>query len=74
MKCPYCGNDMEQGELRSRGGMFFLPEGEKTPKLYTKSQMKKNRAIYLPPHMLDIKAEYPTGYVCRLCCKIIVEY
>lgn len=74
MKCPYCGRDMEHGEVRSRGGMFFLPEGESTPKLYTQSEMNKHRAIYLPPYMLDIRAEYPTAYVCRACCKIIVEY
>ena len=28
MKCPFCGQEMEQGKLRSRGGLFFLPEGE----------------------------------------------
>ena len=39
MKCPYCGNEMELGKLRSRGGVFFLPDGEKTPKLYTQKQM-----------------------------------
>ena len=74
MNCPYCGNDMERGELRSRGEMFFLPEGESTPKLYTQSEMNKHRAIYLPPYMLDVKAEFPTAYVCRACSKIIVEY
>ena len=74
MNCPYCGSDMEKGEIKSRGGMFFLPEGESIPKLYTKSEMKKYRAIHLPPYMLDSKPEYPTAYVCRACSKIIIEY
>lgn len=37
MKCPFCGQEMEQGKLRSRGGLFFLPEGEGLPKLYTRA-------------------------------------
>ncbi len=42
MKCPCCNKEMEKGELRSRGGVFFLPEGEESPKLYTENQMKKH--------------------------------
>lgn len=30
-KCPYCGGDLEKGKLISRGGNFFLPDGEKMP-------------------------------------------
>ena len=74
MKCPYCSNDMEKGKLRSRGGMFFLPDGEKVPKLYTEREMKNHNAIDLPPNMFDTKPEYPTAYVCRSCSKIIIEY
>lgn len=28
-KCPYCGGELEKGKLISRGGNFFLPDGEK---------------------------------------------
>ena len=41
MKCPCCNNEMEKGKLRSKGGVFFLPDGEKSPKLYTENEMKK---------------------------------
>jgi len=74
MKCPYCNNEMEKGELKSRGGVFFLPDGEKMPKLYTENQMKKHNAVYLPPYMTAVLPEYPTAYICRLCCKIVIEY
>ena len=73
MKCPYCGNEMEKGELRSRGGLYFLPDGESLPKLYTKREMEKHNAIYLPPYLLDA-TEFPTAYHCRDCSKIIIEY
>ena len=34
MKCPCCNNEMEKGQLRSRGGVYFLPDGEKKPLLF----------------------------------------
>lgn len=34
MKGPLCGSEMEVGPLRSRGGVFFLPHGEKMPEFY----------------------------------------
>ena len=74
MKCPYCNNEMEKGELRSKGGLFFLPEGESIPKLYTDNQMKRHNAVLLPPHMASIRPEYPTAYICRQCSKIMIDY
>ena len=74
MKCPYCNNEMEKGELRSKGGLFFLPEGESIPKLYTDNQMKKHNAVHLPPYMTSIHPEFPTAYICRLCSKIVIDY
>ena len=44
MECPYCKSQMERGSLRSRGGVYFLPEGEKIPKLYLDSQFKKHNS------------------------------
>ena len=74
MKCPCCGHTMEQGQLRSKGGLFFLPDGEKPPKLYTESEMQKHRAVYLPPYLTSVVAEYPTAYLCRPCSKIVMDY
>ena len=74
MKCPCCSREMEKGQLKSRGGVFFLPDGEPLPKLYTEHEMKKHRAVYLPPFMTSLKAEYPTAYLCRLCSKLVIDY
>lgn len=38
-KCPYCGGELEKGKLISRGGNFFLPDGEKMPALFTERSM-----------------------------------
>lgn len=73
MKCPYCNNEMDKGKLRSKGGVYFLPDGEKTPLLYTEQEMKKRNAVYLPPYMVG-PAEYPTAYICRVCSKIMIYY
>ena len=46
MKCPWCNNEMEKGRLINKGGLYFLPDGEKYPKLYTKREMEKHNAVY----------------------------
>jgi len=74
MKCPFCSSLMEKGVLRSRGGVFFLPDGEGLPRLYTKKEMEKHNAIYLPPRMLSFTAEYPVAHTCRTCGKIIIDF
>ena len=76
MVCPWWGREMEQGELHSRGGTYFLPEGEKTPKLYTESSMKKKNAILFPPDVnsLDWHPDVPVAYVCRQCHKLVIPY
>ncbi|MBE5760314.1 MAG: hypothetical protein E7332_09905 [Clostridiales bacterium] len=73
MKCPYCGNDMEKGKLHSHGGVFFLPDGESMPLLYTKNQMEKHRAVSLPPKLNSIAPKYPEAAFCRSCRKIIIS-
>ena len=74
MNCPICGLEMEKGELHSRGGVFFLPEGETMPKLYTQKEMERHRAISLPPYLLREPGDYPTACVCRACRKVIIDF
>lgn len=74
-KCPYCGGELEKVKLISRGGNFFLPDGEKMPVLFTEKSMNKSRAILLPPDIIsDGDVQFPVGYVCRVCKKIIILY
>ena len=52
----------------------LLPEGEGLPKLYTRREMEKHRAVYLPPYALRWRADYPAAQICRSCSKIVVDY
>ena len=74
MKCPFCNEEMEKGELRSKGGAYYLPEGEKVPLLYTEHEMEKRSAVYLPPYMTEQPPVYPTAHICRSCSKIVIDY
>lgn len=74
MNCPYCGQAMEPGQLRSRGGVFFLPDGESLPKLYSEKEMDRHKAISFPPYLFQAKSEFPAAYVCRKCGKIIMDF
>jgi len=74
MKCPMCGNEMEFGKLISRGGVFFLPDGEKLPKLYSEKELSRHSAISFPPYLLQASPEYPAAYICRACKKLIMDF
>ena len=74
MNCPFCGNEMESGKLRSKGGVFFLPDGEKMPKLYTQKEMNKHSAVLFPPFVSDALPEYPNAHLCRSCKKLIMDF
>lgn len=76
MRCPYCGDEMIKGTFRSRGGNYFLPDGEKTPILCTAKSMQKRNAIQLPPSLLNLgnDIDWPVAYACRSCRKIILDY
>ena len=39
-KCPYCGEDLENGILWHRGGLF-VPDGEKIPHILSEKAIKK---------------------------------
>lgn len=73
--CPWCKKSMESGTLCSRGGTFFLPDGESLPNLYTKSSMDKKRAIILGQHSPVLGQIAPVqALICRNCKKIILSF
>lgn len=76
MICPYCGKEMEKGTLHSRGGNYFLPDGESSPisTLPGKRYFQKSNAISLPPGLWELSPTWPVAYCCRDCKKIIIEY
>ena len=73
-KCPYCGGDLEKGTLRSRGGNYFLPDGEKVPAWFGEKSMARKGAILLPPDPLAARPQWPEAFACRACKKIILSY
>lgn len=52
MKCPFCGKEMQQGKLRTRGDNYFVPNGCKVPMLYTKKSMENAGATLVSPTAL----------------------
>ena len=74
MTCPYCNGEMEKGELRHKGGLYFIPDGEETPLLYTKREMNKHKAVHFPMYSLKSIIEYPAAHICRNCSKIVIDY
>lgn len=74
MKCPYFNNEMDEGEVRSKGRMYFLPTGETEPILYTEKEMEKRKAVYIHTNKESIWAEYPNAHICRQCSKIVIDY
>ena len=65
---------MEKGALRSRGGVYFLPENSKVPTFYTEKPLRKANAIPFPPFPLDLEICFPEAYVCRKCHVLVMEY
>ena len=72
--CPYCFGPLEKGELRSRGGVYFLPENSKMPAFFTEGSMRKANAIPFPPFPLDMQIRFPDACVCRNCRVLVMEY
>lgn len=72
--CPWCGDTLEAGTIRGRGGNFFLPEGASSPLWYTHASMRKKNAIMFPPSPYPFVFDWPSALVCRSCKKIIIPY
>lgn len=75
MKCPFCSEEMQEGKLRSRGDNYFVPNGCKTPMIYTKKSIEKAGAILVSPDIFECcEATWNTTYLCPKCRKFIAEY
>lgn len=76
MKCPFCGGEMEEGRLISRGYNYFLPSGERPPwtVIPPKSSLEKKNAVLLPPDRWEVPPNWPQAHCCRKCRKILIDY
>ena len=76
MKCPFCGEEMSHGKLRTRGENYFIPDGCKTPLLYTSKSMEKSGAVLVSPDAFSANYEenWQTAFLCKECRKVIADF
>ncbi len=72
--CPYCGNLLEEGEIKNRGFGYYLPKDSSPPRWYSKRAMDKKGAIMLPPDPISVPPVFPKALVCRNCKMILIPY
>ena len=76
MKCPFCGEEMSQGKLRTRGENYFIPDGCNPPLLYTNKSMEKAGAVLVSPDAFSAvyEANWQAAWKCDNCRKVIIDY
>ena len=76
MRCPKCNCEMKKGTLNGRGDSFFLPEGEKHPKLISNKILEKKKAVLLPPDSFGSPFcdTWPSPLWCDKCKLLITDY
>lgn len=75
MKCPYCGQEMKLGRLRSASGygVFWLPEGSEFEGLLTGKRIEESGGVLLDPvtKIGFFAKEKPESWWCP-CCRIFL--
>ncbi|MEG0751910.1 MAG: PF20097 family protein [Oscillospiraceae bacterium] len=76
MKCPYCGEEMEQGILRANGNIRWMPLDAKEPLIYSREKYEKQQAVLFPPYWSDKSwcCEETIAFACCKCKKMIVDF
>ena len=76
VNCPFCDKEMQQGKLRTRGENYFVPNGCKTPLLYTKKSMGRAGAVLVSPDCFNANGEenWQTAFLCEECRKVIADF
>lgn len=70
MKCPYCGNEMEQGFIQSPQEISWK-KGDKRPFL-GRAQFHEGSVIL--SELSFMKGSAVTAFLCRDCKKVIIDY
>lgn len=68
-KCPYCGNELQEGFVQSDRLVFFTP---KLHKIFVAPNLSKENEIVLT----SSNWFYPncTAFLCNNCKKVIIDY
>ena len=74
MKCPFCGGDMESGNIFGKGDIrtTWYPEGKTPPYVYTLKNSLERGGIPLSTLRLYRHSGFPT-YICRACRKGVFD-
>ena len=76
MKCPFCGGNMEPGNIFQGRGMrvTWYPEGEHAPYSYNLKSSLKHGGVPLSQAGLGRFYGLPcTAYICRACGKGVFD-
>ena len=79
-KCPWCGEELEIGNVRGYRSMYFLPMNQSRPPLLTDSSVKKHHILHLSRENANAgewsgsEFIFPDAGVCRACQRVIIEY
>ena len=63
MTCPDCGKEMEYGWVYAKDVLFWSPKPDKIWEVPDRKSV-----------VLSSLHEYPAGYICKDCHKIILSY
>ena len=77
MKCPFCGEEMEQGVLYTENsrGLCFLPPDVFLGCFDTKKSLEKQGGIVLDgPYRARFNETQLPAQACRKCRKIVLDY
>lgn len=74
MQCPYCGQEMSEGEIIGSGqsALIWLPSGAKFPPLVTRQGIEKRGGVWLSGR--EFVRSATSAWRCPSCKKLILEY
>lgn len=75
MKCPYCGNEMELGNVCARGGggLYWLPEGKAIKFTVSNKKIEDHGGIVLV-NCNEVGMLEHSAYICHTCRKLLMDF
>ncbi len=77
MRCPYCGQEMEEGYVGTREGygLFFVGRPEELPSVFdTRKQIEAAGTVILDgPRHTRLRDSHCPAHLCRSCGKILMD-
>ena len=70
MKCPYCGNEMEEGIIQSSHEIAWI----KGSKRHAFSRADFHEGSVVLSQLSFLKGSAVTAFLCRACEKVIIDY